>query len=378
MTNLNVTDPNIANNVTAAVGSRSSILIADDNPNNLRVLSGMLEQAGYLVRPALSGETALRSIRMAAPDIILLDIRMPEMDGYEVCRRLKADPTTASIPVIFISALHEADDKVHAFQAGGVDYIVKPFQIEEVLARVRLHVELCRARRALLKAYDSMELQVQQRTRELMQAKEERVAALEAARGTLVQMIEALVVALEKRDPYTAGHQKRVSLLSTAIARELTLPPRSLEAIHLGALVHDVGKIYVPAEILSRPGRLTDMEIAIIRTHPQVGYDIIKGIQFPWPVKEMIMQHHERLDGSGYPARLKGDEITLEARIIAVADVVEAMASHRPYRPALGIDAALAELADHSGALYDREAVDAATRLFREGRFTWQQVQEVQ
>lgn len=358
--------------LAAAKQKPCSVLIVDDNPNNLRVLSGMLENAGYLIRPALSGETALRSIHAAPPDIILLDIRMPEMDGYEVCRRLKQDPATEAIPVIFISALHEAEDKVCAFQTGGADYIVKPFQIEEVLARVHMHLELGRARRALQAAYDGMEHQVQERTRELVQAKEERLRALEEVRGTLVQMIEALVIALEKRDPYTAGHQKRVSLLSTAIARKLGLSEQSLEAIHLGALVHDVGKIYVPAEILNRAGRLNDMERAMVRTHPQVGYDIIEGIKFPWPVKDMVLQHHERLDGSGYPTGLKGDAISPEARIVAVADVVESMASYRPYRPALGIEAALAELESNSGILYDTQAVDACIGLFRNEDFNWE------
>lgn len=358
-------------NASVTTGEPCTVLIVDDNPNNLRVLSGMLEQAGYRVRPALNGEMALRSIGVILPDIVLLDIRMPEMDGYEVCRRLKADAATRDIPVVFISALQEAEDKVNAFRAGGVDYVVKPFQIEEVLARVRMHLELCRARKALQSAYEGMEAQVQERTRELVRAKEERFAALEKLKETLVQMIEAMVIALEKRDPYTAGHQKRVSLLSTAIARELGLSQETLDALHLGGLVHDIGKIYVPAEILSRPGTLPDTEMDLIRTHPQVGYDIIKGIEFPWPVKEMVLQHHERLNGGGYPAGLKGEVITVEARIIAVADVVEAMASHRPYRPALGVDAALEELARNRGILYDPQAADAAICLFRDKGFHW-------
>jgi putative two-component system response regulator len=345
----------------------AEILIVDDNPNNLRVLSGILEQAGYSVRPALSGEMALRSVATEPPDLILLDIRMPEMDGYEVCRRLKRDPSTAMIPVLFISALHDAEDKVNAFKAGGLDYIVKPFQIEEVLARVRLHLELCRARNELQTAYAQMEIKVQERTRELMQAKEDRFQALEKLKVTLVQMIEALVIALEKRDPYTAGHQKRVSLLSSAIAGELGLSQDRMDALHLGGLVHDVGKIYVPAEILNRTGTLSDMEFGLIRAHPQVGYDIVKGIAFPWPVKEMVLQHHERLDGSGYPAGLRGDAINIEARIIAVADVVEAMSSFRPYRPAVGMDKALEEIARNSGRLYDPDAVAACQRVIARG-----------
>jgi putative two-component system response regulator len=349
---------------------QGDVLIVDDNPNNLRVLSGMLEQAGYRVRPAASGEMALRSARKVPPDIVLLDIRMPEMDGYEVCRRLKAEPATNGIPVIFISALHEAEDKVNAFRAGGVDYIVKPFQIEEVMARVKTHLELCRARRALQRSYDEMERKVQERTHELVAAEEDRLQALAKTKATLVQMIEAMVIALEKRDPYTAGHQKRVSQLATAIGREMGLPQETIEGIHLGALIHDIGKIYVPAEILTRPGKLTSVEMDLVQTHAKVGHEIIEGIGFPWPVKEMVLQHHERLDGHGYPVGLKDGQIRLEARIIAVADVVEAMASHRPYRAALGIEAALAELVEHRGELYESQVVDITCRLFREG-FSW-------
>jgi putative nucleotidyltransferase with HDIG domain len=185
----------------------------------------------------------------------------------------------------------------------------------------------------------------------------------------LLETIEAIGSALEKRDPYTAGHQRQVAKLAHAIAQEMKLPQEVTEGIYMGCLIHDIGKIYIPAEILSRPGKLTTAEFEIIKCHPQVGYDIIKGIEFPWPVAKMILEHHERLNGSGYPQGLKGGEISLEARILAVADVVEAMASHRPYRPAVGLDNALEEISQNRETLYDPQAVDVCLRLFREKGF---------
>jgi putative nucleotidyltransferase with HDIG domain len=181
-----------------------------------------------------------------------------------------------------------------------------------------------------------------------------------------MQTIEVMALTIEKRDPYTAGHQKQVAQIATAIAHKMQLPDHQIDGINLGGLVHDIGKVYVPAEILNRPGRLTDEEMALIRAHPAVGHDIVKGVEFGWPVADMVLQHHERVNGSGYPNGLMGDQIILEARILAVADVIEAMAAHRPYRPALGIEQALREIETNRGNLYDPQVVDAALHLFRE------------
>jgi PAS domain S-box-containing protein/putative nucleotidyltransferase with HDIG domain len=189
-------------------------------------------------------------------------------------------------------------------------------------------------------------------------------------RRALKGVVQAMSVTVEMRDPYTAGHQRRVSRLSVAIAREMGLPERQVEGIRMAGDIHDIGKIYVPAEILSKPGKLTDIEFTIIKTHPQVGYDILKNIEFPWPIADIVVQHHERLDGKGYPAGLKGDAILLEARIIIVADVVEAMSSHRPYRPAHGIEKALEEISRNRGTIYDAAVVDACLRLFKEKGFS--------
>jgi HD-GYP domain-containing protein (c-di-GMP phosphodiesterase class II) len=175
---------------------------------------------------------------------------------------------------------------------------------------------------------------------------------------------------VEARDPFTAGHQRRVATLSCAIATMMGFPSDKIHGLNLAATIHDLGKIHIPAEILSKPGQLTKIEYDLIKTHSQTGYDIIKDVQFPWwPVGQMVLQHHERLDGSGYPQGLKGKQILPEVKILAVADVVEAMASHRPYRPSLGVDAALGEITKHRGVLYDPEAVDCCIALFRDNSF---------
>ncbi len=186
---------------------------------------------------------------------------------------------------------------------------------------------------------------------------------------TLDGVIQAMALTVETRDRHTAGHQRRVTELAHAIATEIGLSQERSRAVSIAGMLHDLGKITIPTEILSKPGRLTDMEFAIVKTHPKAGYDILKNIEFPWPVAEIVIQHHERLDGSGYPSGLKGDQSALEARILAVADVVEAMASHRPYRPALGIDRALNEVSGNRGRLYDTEVVDACLSVFASGAF---------
>lgn len=197
----------------------------------------------------------------------------------------------------------------------------------------------------------------------------ERQQYADKLRASLEDALQAISATVEMRDPYTAGHQNRAAELASAIAREMALPEEQIHGIRLAASVHDLGKIRVPAEILSKPSRLSDLEYRLTQNHSQAGYDILKEIEFPWPIAQAVLQHHERLDGSGYPNGLKGEEIILEARILAVADVVEAMSSHRPYRPGLGLDLALQEIGNGSGVRYDPSAVEACLRLFREKRF---------
>lgn len=191
-------------------------------------------------------------------------------------------------------------------------------------------------------------------------------------RASLVDSIQAIAATLEMRDPYTAGHQRRVAALATAIGREMGLTETQVEGLHLAASIHDVGKIHIPSEILNKPGRLSALELELIKTHAQAGHDILKDIRFPWPIARIVLEHHERIDGSGYPHRLRGDQILCESKILTVADVVEAMTSHRPYRPGLGLEVALEHIASHRGDWYDPEAVDICLRLFRESRYSFQ------
>lgn len=191
--------------------------------------------------------------------------------------------------------------------------------------------------------------------------------SLQKSRRIFDETIHALASAVEQRDPYTAGHQQRVARLACAIAGEMGLPAERIDGLRTAAIIHDIGKLSVPIEILSKPGRLSEAEHSILKNHPQAGYEILDGIEFPWPVARIVQQHHERMDGTGYPLGLQGHEILLEARILTVADVVEGIASYRPYRPANGIAAALAEIAEYRDSRYAPEVIDACLALFNKG-----------
>ncbi|MES9956407.1 MAG: HD domain-containing phosphohydrolase [Sedimenticola sp.] len=585
----------------------SDIMVVDDAVDNLKLLTDVLTSHGYQVRAVSNGKDALETVNLRKPDLILLDIKMPGMDGFEVCRRLKADGNTREVPVIFITASTDPKGASKGLQLGAVDYIMKPFVIDEVLARTKTHIELYRMRRHLARESEeskarfrrlveglkeeyffyahgvdgvfnylspsveevlgytpeefmthyadyftdneinqkgaahseasmrgehqpSYEVEVYRKdrkrcwlevketplfdssgkvmavegiahditarktanelliasqrrleqaqhmgrmgnweldleTKELFWSKEiyrifgvdpdkftpsyesfmdivhpddrqivdqaytwsvnkgvhydiihrinrksdgqvcylhehsEQVTntqgevvqsvgtvqdityktraeeayreAQQKLQDALNQTVQAITNTLEQRDPYTAGHQQRVAKLAVAIGKELRLDDEVIKGLRFGGIIHDIGKIHIPAEVLNRPGKLSDDEFRIINTHPEVGFNIIKDVDFPWPVAKIIHQHHERLDGSGYPKGLQGEAICFEARILAVADVVEAISSHRPYRPALGIDVALEEITNNRGILYDSEAVDACLHLFHENLFSW-------
>ncbi|MBN1272338.1 MAG: HD-GYP domain-containing protein [Candidatus Aminicenantes bacterium] len=200
------------------------------------------------------------------------------------------------------------------------------------------------------------------------QAEETLIHVLDKLEKTMENVVYAMAKIVEMRDPYTASHQQRVSTLACTIARDMGLSEEQIDGINMAAVIHDIGKIGIPAEILSKPGRWTEYEYSMSKTHPKVGYEILKSIDFPWPIAQTVLQHHERMDGSGYPHGLSGEEILLEARILAVADVVEAMASHRPYRPSLGINRALEEISEKKGILYEARVVDSCLRILTKER----------
>jgi HD-GYP domain-containing protein (c-di-GMP phosphodiesterase class II) len=270
-------------------------------------------------------------------------------------------PETA---VVMVTAIDDHNIAETALQIGAYGYIIKPFEPNEVMINV---ANALRRRKLEIdnRAYrENLEQMVARRTTELQET-------LEKLQKTMKGIIQTMALTVETRDPYTAGHQRRAADLACAIAKETRLSKDQMLGIQMAGEIHDVGKISVPAEILSKPGRLSEIEFKLIETHPQVGYDILKGIEFPWPIAQMVIQHHEMINGSGYPQGLSGEDILSEARILSVADVVEAISSHRPYRPALGIDKALEQISKNRGILYDPDVADACLKLFSEKGFAF-------
>jgi putative nucleotidyltransferase with HDIG domain len=331
------------------MNKKRTVLIVDDVPKNIQVAASILKDEGYHILYAQDGRTALNISLNQKVDIILLDVMMPQMDGYETCEQLKNHPETKDTPIIFLTAKNETDSVLKGFTLGAADYILKPFNALELLARVKTHLELNDHRHHLQQI-------VAERTGELENA-------VSLLHKTLQQTVGALAAAMEKRDPYTAGHQRRVAAIAKSIATAMNLDENTIESIGLVALVHDIGKISVPAELLVKPSKLTDIEFAMIKTHASEGYEILKGVEFPWPIAQIVLQHHEYLNGTGYPQGLTAKDILLESRIITVSDVMEAMISHRPYRPALKLEIAVDQITKNKTTLYDPDVVDTCLDL---------------
>jgi len=326
------------------------ILIVDDDNAVRNLIQRGIQSSGYSCSIAESGEAALKILENKKIDVVISDIVMPGLTGIELTRLVRE---RYDCDVIIMTGYAEDYTYEKVIEEGAGDFIQKPINVKELVIRLKRVLR----ERELLSERDRTNAELKQ--------------ALEILKINLSGTIQVIVSTVEHKDPYTSGHQNRVARLACAIGREMHLPEDMLEGIRMAGVIHDLGKIAIPAEILSKPTRLSNIEFALIKTHPQIGYDILKHIQFPWPVAEITYQHHERIDGTGYPGGLRGEEILLEARIISVADAVEAMASHRPYRPALGIDAALEEISRNKGKFYDPDVVDACLEIFREGNFTF-------
>jgi putative two-component system response regulator len=331
----------------------AKILLVDDSTANLQVLRETLDGAGYKLLIAKSGRGALEIVRKATPDLILLDIMMPEMDGYEVCRRLKADPDTRHIPIMFLTAMAGSEDEAKGLALGAVDYITKPITPELVRARVRNQLELKRHR-------DGLEQLVRLKTREVQL--------------TQAVMIESLAALAETRDPETGGHIQRTQNYVKALAVQLRNQPRfrhlldaeTIELLYLSAPLHDIGKIGVRDHILLKPGRLDDAEFAEMKRHTVLGEEALSRAEqklgrstFLRHARDIAGSHQEKWDGSGYPRGLKGEEIPLSGRLMALADVYDALISARVYKPGMTHSDAVRIIRDGRGSHFDPDVVDA-------------------
>ena len=320
-----------------------NILVVDDDDILRQMLEKGVSIAGYNCFLAENADKALLVLDTNAIDVVITDISMPGMNGIELTKIIK---TKHNSDVIVMTGYTGKYEYVDIIRMGARDFIRKPVGVKEFIARLK---------RVL-------------KERETLYELNRTLDKFQKATSGIVQVLSRTV---EMRDPYTAGHQDIVAELACAIAAELELSPERIYGLRMAGLLHDIGKICIPSEILSKPRRLSEPEFAMIKHHPQVATDILKDIDFPWPLAQIIYQHHERMDGSGYPQGLYGNQILLEARILAVADVFETIASHRPYRPALGIDKAISELELNSGKLYDPDVVSACLKLVEKGVFNF-------
>jgi len=313
--------------------SRQTILVVDDTPDNIDVLVGILKDE-YHVKAALNGKTALEIARKSPPDIILLDVMMPGIDGYEVCRRLKADYITRNVPVIFITAKIEVADEIRGFELGAVDYIGKPISPPIVKARVRTHLALYDQNREL-------DRKVRQQTKQLHKTRH--------------KIIQRLGKAAEFKDNETGLHVIRMSRYSHILALAAGLSENDAELLMNAAPMHDVGKIGIPDDILKKPGKLTDEEFEIMKEHCLIGAEVIghDDSELLQLARQIALTHHEKWNGLGYPNRLAGEDIPLTGRIIAIADVFDALTSDRPYKKAWSVADAAALLEKETGNHFD-------------------------
>jgi putative two-component system response regulator len=334
------------------------VIICCDLPHTMDQLKRSLEK-DYQLFCMNHADLIVNTAVQKKPDIIIISINRNKADGIAACAQLTKNKITTDIPVLFVSEIFDESDTLKAFKAGAADYMKYAHHAQELRARMDNYIQLRQSRERLVQKHEQLN--------DAMLLENERLQNL------MIATIRAIVQTVESRDPYTAGHQQRVSDLATEIAMRMGLDSEQKMAIKYSGLLHDIGKLRVPEAILNRPGKLLSMEFDVLKIHPEIGSSILESIQSPWPLARIVLEHHERLDGSGYPNGLTENEILLESRVLAVADVMEAMSSHRPYRPSQGIDLALKEINSQKGVLYDKRAVDVCTELFtrHQYKFGW-------
>jgi len=317
----------------------SMVLIVDDEYAGRETLQSVLEGEGYQLEMAENGPQAIEKAKKLSPDVILLDVMMPGMTGFEVCQRIRNDPQIAEIPIIVLTALDDRESLLTALKAGADDFISKPFDRFELRARLLGITRLNR--------YQKL---IQERAK-LQEANEQLLSAYEAT-------IEGWSRALDLRDRETEGHSRRVTQLTEKLAEALGMSQEKIMHLRRGALLHDMGKIGIPDPILHKPAALTDEEWVIMRKHPQLAYDMLHSVEYLRPALEIPLNHHEKWDGTGYPRGLKGEEIPLSARLFAVVDVWDALTSDRPYRKAWSEEEARNYIREQSGKHFDPQVVE--------------------
>ena len=329
-----------------------NVLIVDDSKIDAEFILNELIKMDYLIEHGLVDNDLdmRRLLSEKCWDIVLCDYSMPGFDPFKALNILKE--IDLDIPFIVISGTIGDEKVVSLLKAGCHDCIIKDnmTRLPGVINRELKEATVRRENLAIKKQL-------------VTESKE----TVERINRTLEGTIETLALVVEVRDPYTSGHQKRVADIAVAIAECLSLPSSQVRGLYLASIIHDLGKIQIPSEILSKPGKLTTIEYEFIKCHPEIAYNLLKGIDFPWPIAEIVYQHHEKINGSGYPRNLKDDSILLEAKIIGIADVIDAMTSHRPYRPALGLDIALDEIRKNKDILYDSTIVDVLLDIVVKG-----------
>ena len=321
------------------MSSLSNILIVDDDSRGRETLEAVLTGLGHNLHFSDNGLDALKQASALQPDLILLDVMMPDMDGFEVCRRLRADPILADVPVVMTTALDDKASRLQGIEAGADDFISKPIDRMEIRARVNTIIRLNRYRKLMEQQADLLQIH-----RELQDAYE--------------ATLKGWVRALDLRDNETEHHSRRVTLLTVELARLMGMSDNELIHVRRSALLHDIGKIGVPDHILHKPGPLTEEEWVIMRKHPQFAHDMLAPIEYLRSALDIPYCHHERWDGTGYPRGLKGEQIPLIARIFAVIDVWDALSSDRPYRKAWPYEKIVAHMREQSGTHFDPKAVE--------------------
>lgn len=336
------------------------ILVVDDEKSIRQTFEAFLTQEEYEVLTADSVALAIDMIERNELDLIITDIIMPKITGIELLKIIKEK--NPDIPIVIMTGKPNLETAMLALKRGADDYLTKPVNRDTLIKTVKFAIE----RKELIEKKKQLETENTKYRDGLEELVEKRTDALQKA---MLGTISTIASIMELRDPYTAGHERRVGNLAVAMAIKMSLSKKQIDCLYVAGYIHDIGKMVVPADILSKPGKLSEIEFSLIKTHSAAGYEILKKVYLPWHVAEVVNQHHERINGSGYPLGLKKDEILIEAKVLAVADVIEAMAAHRPYRAALGIDVALDEIESKSGTLYDEKVAEAALALFRDDKY---------